>query len=230
MNKTIIITGASGNLGKATVEKFVDSGYNLVLTVSPGKKLGFFEDHPQVDIHSLDLLNESGVESFVNTVIGKYGSIHAALLLVGGYTGGTIQNTDGATLKKMYSLNFETAYFVARPIFNQMVLQNGGRIIFIGSRPAIQAEDGKKNLAYGLAKSLIFKLAEYLNAEGRDKNVVSTVIVPSTLDTPANRQSMPKADFSSWVKPKDVAAMMEYVLSDEASDLRDPVLKMYGRS
>lgn len=230
MGKTVIITGAAGNLGKATVEKFVQEGYTAAVTVSPGKKLGFYEDHPNVDIHYLDLVDEPGVEGFVNKVVNKHGSIQAALLLAGGYAGGTIHNTTGTALKKMYSLNFETAYFIARAVFDQMMKQHGGRIVFIGSRPAIKPSQGKNNLGYALAKSLLFKLAEFLNAEGASNNVVSSVIVPSTIDTAANRKAMPNADFGTWVKPEDIAGMMTCLVGDKGAALREPVLKMYGRS
>jgi NAD(P)-dependent dehydrogenase (short-subunit alcohol dehydrogenase family) len=231
MSKNILVTGASGNLGRATVEKLLSEGHKLIVTVSPGKTLGFHEDHPQVEIHSVDLMDEPGVEGLVNSICNSHGSIDAALLLVGGYTGGNIMDTPGSTLKKMYSLNFETAYFMARPVFKRMMAQpKGGRIVFIGSRPAIKTSDGKNSLAYALAKSLIFRLSDILNDEGSDRNVVSSVIVPSTLDTPANRQSMPKADFDAWVRPEAVAELMAYMISDKASALRDPVLKIYGKS
>ncbi len=230
MNKTVIITGASGNLGKATVEKLVKEGYNLVVTVAPGEKLGYYEDHPQVDIQYVDLMDEPGVEGIINLALKKYNTIHAALLLVGGYTGGNIKDTVGSTIKKMIGLNFETAYHVARPVFNQMITQNNGRIVFIGARPAIKAVDGKNNIAYGLSKSLLFKLAEYLNAEAKDKNVVCSVIAPSTMDTPANRKAMSDADFTKWVKPEDIAELMAYLISEKGSAMREPVLKMYGGS
>lgn len=230
MNKTIIITGASGNLGKATVEKFVRDGYTLVVTVAPGLKLGFYEDHPQVDIQYVDMMDEAGVEGMVNDVVKKYGGVQAALLIVGGYAGGTIKDTTSSAVQKMIDLNFKTAYHVARPVFNQMIEQNNGRIIFIGARPALKAVDGKNNLAYGLSKSLIFKLSEFLNAEAKDKNVVTSVIVPSTMDTPANRKYMPDADFTKWVKTEDVAELMAYLVSEKGSALREPVLKMYGGS
>lgn len=230
MSKTVIITGASGNLGKATVEKFIREGYQIVATLEPGAKPASHENHPQVDIHELDLMDEPGVEAMINVVVKKYGTIDAALLLAGGYTGGTIKDTMISSIKKMINLNFDTAYNVARPVFNQMISQNKGRIIFIGARPAVKATDGKKNLAYALSKSLLFKLSEYLNAEAKDKNVVTAVIAPSTMDTPANRKYMPDADFSAWVKTEDVADLMAYFVSEKGSALREPVLKMYGGS
>ena len=150
-------------------------------------------------------------------------------MLAGGYSGGDIYKTDGASLKKMYALNFETAYFVARPVFRQMMKQpSGGRIVLVGARPALKARDGKSSLAYALSKSLVFKLAEYLNAEGATRNVTCTVIVPSTIDTPSNRASMPQADFSSWVTPEAIANVMAFAVSEKAGPLRETILKMYG--
>ncbi len=228
MYKNIIITGAAGNLGKATLEKMVSEGYHVIATVEPGKTLGFYEDHAQVDIHHLDLMNEDDATTFVAVVLKKYKTIDAALLLVGGYAGGDIASTSGEMLRNMYALNFETTYFLARPLFKQMMAQKNGRIIMIGARPALLPKDGKNSFAYAMSKSLIFELANILNVEGKDSNVTATVIVPSTLDTPANRKGMPDADFTTWVKPEDVANIMAFVISNNAAPLRETVLKVYG--
>lgn len=231
MNKLAVITGAAGNLGKATVEKFVAEGYSVAVTVYPGKKLGYYEDHPQVDIYSVDLLDEPAVEGFVHTVKKKYGSIDVALMLAGGYAYGSIADTNESDLRKMYSINFETAYYTSRPVFNEMINQeNGGRLVFMGARPALIASEGKNNMAYSLAKSLLFTLADNLNAAGADHNIVSTVVVPSIIDTPPNRDAMPKADFSKWVKPQEIAETILYVVSEKASHLRHPIMKVYGKS
>lgn len=229
MNKTVIVTGSSGNLGKATVEKLVQEGYTVVVTVRPGTSSPY-EGKPQIDVHPLDLTHEQAVEQFVNNLLKKYSTIDGALLLVGGYAGGSINNTTGDVLKKMYTLNFEATYFAAKPIFNAMVKQGYGRIILIGSRPALQPADGKHSLPYALAKSLIFRLAEVLNEEGAAHNVVTTVVVPSTIDTPENRKAMPKADFNAWIKPEAIADVMTFALSAEGDCLREPVLKVYGKA
>lgn len=230
MQKNVIITGAAGNLGEAAVKKFLALDYNVIATVSPGKKLGYDTSAP-VDIHELDLTDEAAVEKFAARAILAYGSIHATLMLAGGFAAGDISKTDHALLSKMHKLNFDTAYFLARPIFARMCKQpDGGRLIFIGSRPSLIANQGKKNVAYALAKSLLFKLAELLNAEGASSNVVSTVIVPSTIDTPQNRKSMPEADFDDWVKPEAIAEAMAFICSEEGRALREPVFKMYSNA
>jgi len=228
MNKTVVITGASGNLGQSVVKKFAAAKYNVIAVVPTGESLGYAVSG-NVDVHESDLTNENDASRVVNELIAKYKTIDAALLLVGGYAPGNIQTTEGSVVKKMITLNFETAYYTARPLFNQMATQgNGGRIILIGARTAIKPMDGKDSLAYSLSKSLIFQLAELLNAEGVKKNIVTSVIAPSTLDTPANRKAMPDADFSKWVKTDDIADAMIYLCSDAAKAVSNPVIKMYG--
>ena len=230
MKKNVIITGASGNLGKATVEKFISEGYTVMATVSPGKSLPF-KPAGDLQTHEADLRNEKQVEGVINQIISQRKTIDAALLLVGGFAAGGVKTADGQSLRNMYELNFETAYFVARPIFLQMQKQPaGGRIVLVGSRPSLIPKDGKNVIAYALSKSLLFNLAEYLNAEGASQNVVTSVIVPSTIDTPANRQSMPKADFSKWVKPEEIAGVMEFICSQKADSVRESVFKVYGNS
>ena len=228
--KTVIITGAAGNLGKACVERFLADGYKVIATVTPGKNLGY-EVEGDVETYDADLSDEKAVDEVISQIVAKHKTIDAALLLVGGYASGGINETDGSTLKKMFSLNFDTTYFVARPLFQQMLKQgSGGRIVLVGARPALRPKDGNKSFAYALSKSLIFKLAEFLNAAGSEKNVTACVVVPSTIDTHPNRQAMPNADFSAWVKAEDIAAAMAHLCSSESSGWRETVVKIYNRA
>jgi NAD(P)-dependent dehydrogenase (short-subunit alcohol dehydrogenase family) len=130
----------------------------------------------------------------------------------------------------MYALNFETAYYVARPLFLDMQARGKGRLVFIGSRPAIQPSDGKAMIAYAMSKSLLFNLASYLNEEAKGTGVTATVIVPSTLDTPLNRSAMPDKNPSDWVKPQQIAEIMKFICSEAADVLRETVLKVYNNS
>lgn len=223
--KNVLITGAAGNLGTAVVEKFMSEGYNVLATVDPKIKNTL---KAGVKTYAVDLTDESQVSNAVAKAIADNTTIDAALLLVGGYAGGNIDATDGTALRKMMSLNFETAYFVARPVFQQMIKQGGGRIVLIASKTALVNEAGKNNIAYSLSKFLLTKLADLLNAEGASRNVVCSIVAPSTIDTPANRESMPNADFSKWVKPEAIADAMFFLVSDQGNVLRDPVFKVYG--
>lgn len=227
--KNVLITGASGNLGKATVEKFLAEGYHVIATVSPGKSLGY-EVTGALTTYEADLTNEMSVEEVIRKIIVNHQSIDVAILTVGGYAQGTIQTTDGGAIQKMISLNFNTTYFVTRPVFNQMLLQKAGRIVLIGSRPALSAIEGKNTVAYALSKSLVFKLAELLNAESAGQNVITSVIVPGVIDTPSNRKANPTANFSDWVTPEEIANAMTYLISADGKTLREPILKMYSNS
>jgi NAD(P)-dependent dehydrogenase (short-subunit alcohol dehydrogenase family) len=230
MGKTAIVTGASGNLGQAVVKKFIAEGYKVVGTIIPNDITSF--DFPESSFEKVvvDLMDEAASTIFVEDIIARYGSIDAAVLTVGGFAMGNITETSAADIMKQYKLNFETAYHVARPAFIQMTKQNSGRIFIIGSRPGLDAKNGKGMVAYTLGKSLIFRLAELMNEEAKGTNVVTAVVVPSTIDTPQNRKAMPDADFANWIKARDIANVIYYHCSNEASTLRESLIKVYNNA
>ena len=228
--KTVIVTGANGNLGSAVTNHLLNKGFRVVATVHKEEAKKELPRNSNLSIEVVNLANEEEASFFVEKAIDENKTIDGALLLVGGFTMGTVSKTASEDISKQISLNFDTAYHVARPLFLHMMENNEGRIVFIGSRPALKADDGKNMIAYGLSKSLLFKLSEYLNAEARGKNVATAVVVPGTIDTPANRSAMPKADPGNWVKPQELAEIMEFVLGDSSTSLRETVLKVYGNS
>jgi NAD(P)-dependent dehydrogenase (short-subunit alcohol dehydrogenase family) len=228
--KTAIVTGASGNLGQAVVKKFIDEGYFVVGTIVPNDPVQIDFPADKFKKIAVDLMNEDDAQKFIDGVIAKHESIDAAVLTVGGFAMGKIADTKTADIMKQYKLNFETAYNIARPAFVQMIKQNSGRIFIIGSKPGLDARNGKGMVAYGLAKSLIFRLAELMNDEAKGKNVVTSVVVPSTIDTPQNRRAMPDANFDNWVKPEAIAEVIYWHCTDEASVVREPVIKVYNHA
>ncbi len=228
--KTAIVTGASGNMGQAVVKKFIDEGYFVVGTVIPNDHIAIDFPADKFEKVIVDLMDEDDSQKFVGNVIAKYGSIDAAVLTVGGFAMGGIADTKIADIDKQYKLNFETAYNTARPVFVQMLKQNSGRIFIIGSRPGLNPIYSKGMVAYGLAKTLIFRLAELMNDEAKGKNVVTSVVVPSTIDTAANRNAMPNAKFEDWVKPEEIADAIYWHCTKEAAILREPVIKVYGNA
>ena len=230
MSKTILITGANGNLGAATVKKFLDEGYKVIAVDHSGTHLGFAASHADFELRAVDLGNEQAVTDFLEEIIGLYDQIDGALLLAGGFVLGDLSVTDGEALRKMIALNFETAYFTARPLFRHMLENGYGRVVFMGARPALQPSQGKGALAYALSKSLLFELAELLNATAKGKNVVAAVVAPSTIDTPVNRQDMPDADPAAWVKPEQIAGLLEFICSEKGDAIREPVYKIYNNS
>jgi NAD(P)-dependent dehydrogenase (short-subunit alcohol dehydrogenase family) len=228
--KTVIITGANGNLGSAVTKEFLDNNYRLIVTISSEKARADFTPHPNLEISVVDLTNETETTTFVEKAILKHKVIDAALLLVGGFAMGDIRSTTGNDLHKQIALNFETAYYVTRPLFAHLLSNKKGNIVFIGARPALNPSQGKELIAYALSKSLLFKLAEFLNEAAKGMNVSVTVVVPSTLDTPLNRKSMPDVNPENWVKPSEIAGTLEFLVSDKSNSLRETVLKLYNNA
>ena len=230
---TLFITGASGGLGRVVTQTLLNEGH-LVITTRQ------YSDNPQNLIHGFsdllftyetDLSDEAQVQTLIQQVISKHGPIDAAILLAGGYAGGSLTETDGALLDSMMTVNFKTAYYVIGPLFAHMSSQsNGGRFVLIGARQPLNAQFGQQAVAYTLAKSLLFELSELINASGKEHDIVSTVIAPSVIDTAANRRAMPDADFTAWVDPQTLANTIAFMLFGAGRALREPILKVYNRA
>jgi NAD(P)-dependent dehydrogenase (short-subunit alcohol dehydrogenase family) len=230
MPTTFIITGANGNLGSAVVKKFLAEKHTVIAVDHSGSHLGFAEGNPQFKLHVVDLTNETACEAFVKEAVRQYGPIAGGILLAGGFAMGDIASTDSAALKSMITLNFETAYHIARPLFQHMKQQGYGRLILTGARPGIKHEEGTGKIAYALSKSMLFTLADILNKDAKGTNVVTSVIAPSIIDTPPNRQSMPDADPGKWVKPEQIAELLAFICSEKGDVLREPVYKVYNNA
>jgi NAD(P)-dependent dehydrogenase (short-subunit alcohol dehydrogenase family) len=228
--KTVIITGANGNLGTAVTQNFLDKGYRVIATVINEAMRKDINAHENLLVQVVDLNDENAAHHFIASVVDQYKTIDGGLLLVGGFAMGDIGSTSMKDIHQQISLNFETAYHVAQPLFQHMMDNNTGRLVFIGARPALEPVAGKSLLAYGLSKSLLFKLAEYLNASAKGKNVTATVVAPSTLDTPLNRKSMPDTDPEIWVKPSALAEILEFIVSDKNTPIRESVIKVYNNA
>lgn len=226
MQPSIIITGGGGFLGTAVANKLKEAGYHLLGTAVSEREFNRLEENG-VKTTMLDLTNEPDVTNYVASINEDVG---AAILIVGGFTAGGFSETSGEDLRKMYSLNFETAYFISRALLSRFENRGGGQIILIGTRPAINPEEGQHLVAYALSKGLVFQLAELVNAYGKDKNIQATVVVPSTIDTPRNREAMPQVDFDQWVSPEAIADAIHFALSDSGKQMREGVIKMYNRS
>lgn len=228
---SLIITGANGNLGVSVVRRLLRDGYHLnAVTGHHGK-----EELPvdnRLDISQVDLMNEEDSRIFVEEVIAKHPDLQGAVLLVGGFAMGNIKEIKNSDLDKMINLNFYTALNVVRPLLRHFISHpgTGGQFILMGSRPGLQAAAGRDIFPYSMSKAMIFKLAEFINAEGKEKGVSATVIVPSTIDTEANRKSMPGADFSKWVPAGNIADAISFSLSETGRMMRETVIKLYHRS
>lgn len=226
MRKTILITGANGNLGKAVTQKFLDEGYKVIGLIAPNTETDFIKSN-QLEIQQVDLMKEE--DTF--NVINKLDKAEGAILTVGGFGMGTLEDTSLEQIEKMYRLNFVTAYNSSRAILQKFKKANtGGQIVLIGARPALDSTAAKGVVAYGLSKRLVQYLSDIINEESKKTGVTSSVIMPSLIDTPPNRQAMPDADFSKWVKPETIANNIFHLFTESGKALRETVLKVYNKS
>lgn len=208
-----------------TVTYFLNQGWRVIAAVSPGKSLPGFV-HKDLHIYAIDLMDEEAVASWMQVIIAEFRQIHAALLLAGGYKGTTVTDTTVADLRHMFTLNVETAWNVARPVLLHMKKNNYGRIILIGAKPALEMESASYAVAYALSKAQVVKLTELIAAEGKNYGVAGYCLVPSVIDTPDNRQAMPKANYSQWIKPEKMAEVMQGLCNEQVM-VTDTLIKLY---
>jgi short-subunit dehydrogenase len=212
--KSAIVTGASGNLGKAVVEQLLNNGYRVSGT-------GFLPaDYTGYTGARIDLTDEVATEDWVRSVI-QAGELETAVLTVGGFAMGDITSTRSADIKEQINLNFTTAYHVVRPVFSHMKEQGKGTIFLVGSQAGMEAEKNIGVTAYGLSKSLLFRLADLMNLEAAGTAVKVFVVVPFIIDTPQNRSSMPEADMTNWQTPAEIAERIySYVIDPTGKESR----------
>lgn len=213
MIRNVLITGASGNLGREVVKHFIEKGSRVIGLMLHNDPFGEEYDHFLFEKRYVDLTNEKETSDLMHDVIRKHSQIDVAILTAGGFEGGGFLQTSGEDIQKQMNINFFTAYNIARILLLQMMQQQEGKMLLVGSRPGLNPGDSKNTIAYGLSKSLLFSLADMMNKESEKNNVITKILVPTTIDTAENRLAMPKADFSKWTKPQTIAELIYQKIS-----------------
>jgi NAD(P)-dependent dehydrogenase (short-subunit alcohol dehydrogenase family) len=227
---SVIITGANGGLGITVVRRLLKDGYHIYAAIGH-VGVGKMPRDGRLEDSLVDLLSEEQARKFVDLALLKHPDLQAAILLVGGYTGGNIRDVRKSDIDKMINLNFYSAFNIIKPLLAHFLNRpEGGQFILIGSRPGLPGNGGKDSIGYALGKAMIFKLADIINEEGKDKMVTATVVVPSTIDTEANRKSMPGADFTKWVPAENIADAISFSLSETGRMLRENIIRIYHKS
>jgi NAD(P)-dependent dehydrogenase (short-subunit alcohol dehydrogenase family) len=203
--KTALVTGANGGLGIYVTKALLNAGFTVVGLAPRIQQSGF--DHPNFSALAATLNSLDEAKKAVATVIARCGKIDVLAHLVGGFAGGqTIAETDDATWQRMFDANLNSAFHILRAVILEMRKAGGGRIIAIGSR---QAEEPAPGIgAYSASKAAIVSLMQTVALENKDAGITANVILPGTMDTPANRKDMPGADTSQWVQPASVASLI----------------------
>src|SRR5712691_11507571 len=223
--KVILITGAKGGLGTFVTNSFLESGAR-VFGVSRSIADSDFP-HPSFSAVAAELSDGDRARQIAENVAGKAGRIDGLVHLVGAFAGGrSVAETDDATLDKMLDLNLRSAFHMIRAILPIMRAQGAGRIVGIGSKAA--AEPAALAGLYGASKAALVSLIRTIARENADVHVSANVVLPGTMDTPANRATDPNADYSKWVHPRQVAKLLVHLVSDQASQVSGAVIPIYG--
>jgi NAD(P)-dependent dehydrogenase (short-subunit alcohol dehydrogenase family) len=222
--KVIIVTGASGALGKVVAELALSRGARVAGVDHARSQVPATAN--RIELGGIDLTDPAQAKKAMDAVASQFGKIDALLNIAGGFAFETVAEGDLTTWQRMYALNVLTALNASRSALPYLVASPAGRIVNIGAIGALQAGAGMG--AYAASKSGVHRLTEALAAEWKGKITVSAVL-PSIVDTPANRASMPKADFAKWVTPQEVAEVILFIASDAASAVTGALIPVTGR-
>lgn len=223
MSRNIVITGAAGTLGAAVVGKFKREGYYVIALVRPESN----EQALEADVtYEVDVTDEASVLEFVKEYQIQFADLDAIAMLVGGFASGDLLSTTQKDLTQLFQLNFFSAFTVATAFLPLFKKQQRGAFLFVGARSALDPVAAKDAVAYALSKRLVNSLAEIISEEVKDSGVKTHVFVPSILDSERNRSTSPKADFSKWVNPSDIAEAMHYAVNSPA--LTNMTFTLYG--
>lgn len=225
MRKVILVTGANGGLGSSVTQTFLDSGATVVGT-SPSITPSAF-NHPNFTALAAEISSLASAKRLVDQVTGRFGKLDVLAHTVGGFAGGqTVTETDDATFQRMLDVNLHATFHLLRAAIPALLQTGDGRIIAIGSRQAV--EPARNVGAYSASKATMVSLIKTVALEHKDAGLKAYVILPGTMNTPANRQFMPNADSSKWVKTESVASLMVWLAGDGGKDLNGAVIPVYG--
>jgi NAD(P)-dependent dehydrogenase (short-subunit alcohol dehydrogenase family) len=233
-SRVVIVTGAAGNLGRATAAAMRVAGAQTVLV--DAREADIREAHPaaagdpaQLVCGDTDLTDEAAAGAVVAKARERFGRVDVLVNTVGGFRGGkAVQEEALATWDLMMSLNLRTTLLTCRAALPGFIDQGSGAIVNVAAGAALATPAGLA--AYSASKSAVIRLTEALAAEGKAHGVRANAVLPSTIDTPQNRSAMPKADFSKWVAPEAIADVIVFLVSDAARAVTGVALPVFGRA
>jgi NAD(P)-dependent dehydrogenase (short-subunit alcohol dehydrogenase family) len=229
-NRHVVVTGGTGALGAAVVELLVNAGATVFIPASRKPDASKFPlaSHERVKITApVDLANEDAVKSFYQSLPSLWASMHAA----GGFAAGHIAETTLADFRAMIDTNAVTSFLCCREAVRKIRSTGdsaGGRIVNVAAKPAVIPTAGL--CAYSASKAAVVNLTQSLSEELSAERIWVNAVIPSTMDTPANRAGMPKADFAKWPKVEEVAATIAFLGSPQNAVTRGALVPVYGRS
>jgi NAD(P)-dependent dehydrogenase (short-subunit alcohol dehydrogenase family) len=230
--KVVLITGPTGNLGRAVVKKFYAQGARLILVDHHPDRLPILfpelaNDPRQLLIPGVDLANSSQVDSILGQSLNSNSPIDCLVCTAGGFRmGEKVHEISDQNWDYLLDLNLKTLLNTIRIVVPKMLVQGFGKIVTIGARPALA---GKNRMgAYSVAKSGVLRLTETMSAEYKASGINVNCVLPGTIDTPQNREALPEADTSKWVTPDSLAEVIYFLCSESARDIHGAAIPVYG--
>lgn len=237
-DRAAIVTGGTGALGRVIVNKFADEGLKVyVPSLSIDEFKTVFDSDSEKDSEyfkmrkiycfECDATNEESVIEFVHNVsVQEKGKIDYLINTVGGISTSEVIDLTSEALNKMIDLNFKSAFFFTKEVLKTMKNKSFGRIISIGAIAGLETTPGK--FAYSFSKSGVINLMNTISEEMKETNIRCNCIIPSILDTPANREWGTPEEIKKWVRPEEVAGIIYDLVSDGFSSVRGSSIKVYG--
>jgi NAD(P)-dependent dehydrogenase (short-subunit alcohol dehydrogenase family) len=222
--KVVVVTGASGALGKVVAEIALSRGARVAGIDHAAAQVAASAN--RIELGGVDLTDPAQAKTAIDTVAARFGRLDALLNIAGGFAFETVAEGDMKTWQRMYALNVLTALNASRSAIPHLIASPAGRIVNVGAMGALQAGSGMG--PYAASKAGVHRLTEALATEWKGRITVNAVL-PSTIDTAANRASMPKADFGKWATPQELADVMLFLASDAASAVTGALLPVSGR-
>jgi len=229
--KTVMVTGAAGNLARTIAAAFAARGANLVLVSRTRDDLvgAFGAEGERCLFAPADLLDQAAVDAAVHTARERFGRIDVLCNIAGGFRmGEPVHATSDRNWNFLFDINARTLLHAVRAVVPQMIDGGGGKIVNVG---AFAAQKGVAQMgAYVAAKSVVIRLTEAMAAELREKKINVNCVLPTIIDTPENRAAMPSADPSRWVAPADLANVIVFLASDDARAVHGAAVPVTGLS
>lgn len=229
-----VLVGGTGSLGRAVARRLADRGYRLAVTYLLPDEGTAFEDEmglgeDRLLLRRVDATDPEATAAFFEETAGAFGQVNVVCALVGGWAGGRdTEETDDVRFDRMLDINLRSAFYTVRAAIPHLRKAGWGRIITIGSRAALEAPAGQS--AYNIAKAGVIALAQSVAHELRDTDVTANAVVPAVIDTPATRAAMPFSDYMDWPGPGSIAAVIDWLCSEESQVVNGAVVPVYGRA
>jgi NAD(P)-dependent dehydrogenase (short-subunit alcohol dehydrogenase family) len=231
-DKIIMVTGAGGNLGAATMAALSGAGARIVAADQRDdalqQSMAMLEEPTRhLAVPGIDLANEEACATLVARALERYGRIDGLATTVGGFAGAPLTETSSDLLLRMVQINAVTTLNIMRAVVPPMRTTGSGSLVAVGAASARQAAAGIA--AYAAAKSAVFRLVESFADELRPEGIRVNAVLPGTIDTPQNRAAMPDADRNAWLSPAQIANVIAFLLSDAASGVTGALIPVTGR-